>query len=202
VNVIVPLNVKPAGSVSTIVAAAMVGPFVMVAFTFQLNVPALPSGPLRSFDFESARLGFTQPVTVMLSEAVALPSMTLPVPPAIVALLVYALQFAIGKFAGAVTGTVILYAPTGAFAASVQLNAVVPAAVGVQVTDVESSVIPAAETTKPVGSVSLIVHAEVVGLTWTFTVIVQVAEPPATTVSCGELVLLIARKPGQGVFLK
>jgi hypothetical protein len=100
VNVIVPLKLNPLGSVSPMVASATVGPPVIVAFTVQLNVPPLASGPERLLLFERARLGFTQPVTASVSVAL--------VPPTICAVFVYVVQLANGKFVGAVTGTVIV----------------------------------------------------------------------------------------------
>ena len=57
-----PFKVKPAGSVSVIVAAATVGPFVMVAVMIQLNVPPLPSTPTMLSVLLSVSPGFTQPV--------------------------------------------------------------------------------------------------------------------------------------------
>src|SRR4029079_13974997 len=84
--VMVPLKLKPVGSVSLMVAAATVGPFVTTAVTIQLNVPPLANVPTRLLLLESARDGLMQLLTVMSSLAVA--GLGVVPPPAMVAVLV------------------------------------------------------------------------------------------------------------------
>jgi hypothetical protein len=82
-----PVVLKPAGNVSTMLAAAVVGPLVTVAVTTQLNVP--PEGTVLFavlLLLKRSMFGWEHEVTVMASAALLM--VFVPPPPETVAVLV------------------------------------------------------------------------------------------------------------------